>query len=71
MKSITIRISADTKKELTELAQHMGVNTSAYIKMVLTQHVNDEIARETRSGLTIGEQMELRRRKLLSDNTAI
>lgn len=59
MATISFKADDDFKKRLDVLAKRKGINTSAYIKLLLTKEVNGELAEVTENGLTVAEEMEI------------
>lgn len=59
MVTISFKVEEKTKKALEALAFHKGINTSAYIKLVLTEEMNEELARVTENGFTVAEELEI------------
>lgn len=59
----TISFKADTalKKNLTIAARNKGINTSAYIKLVLTEKLEKDLSRVTENGFTVAEELEILR----------
>ena len=57
----TISFKADVKFRDTvqTLAQKKGINTSAYIKLLLTKEMNNALSEITENGLTVDEEMRL------------
>ncbi|PIS03998.1 hypothetical protein COT83_03010, partial [Candidatus Peregrinibacteria bacterium CG10_big_fil_rev_8_21_14_0_10_44_7] len=57
----TISFKADDllKKKLEKLAQKKGINTSAYIKLILTEKINGELIMTTENGLTVEEELNI------------
>lgn len=59
MATVSFKTDDEFKDKLNLLAEQKGINTSAYIKLVLTQEVNGEMSHLTENGLTIGEEMKI------------
>jgi len=57
----TISFKADTKfrDSLQTLAKKKGINTSAYIKMLLTKDVTDALSEVTENGMTVEEELQI------------
>ncbi len=57
----TIAFKADTglKETLDALARKKGINTSAYIKFVLTKELDEELSRVTANGFTVAEELQI------------
>ena len=51
----TISFKADTalKNNLQTVARNKGINTSAYIKLVLTEKLENDLSRITENGFTV------------------
>lgn len=58
---VTISFKADEtfKMKLEALAKKKGINTSAYIKLILTKGVNGELTEITENGLTVAEELQI------------
>ncbi|MFH1284880.1 MAG: hypothetical protein ABIH78_04845 [Candidatus Peregrinibacteria bacterium] len=59
MTTISFKAEEDFKKELDTLAKKKGINTSAYIKLILTKELNGELSEITENGLTVAEELEI------------
>lgn len=59
----TISFKADTtlKNNLRTISRDKGINTSAYIKLVLTETLQKELSRITENGFTVAEELEILR----------
>lgn len=59
----TISFKADTalKDNLQTLARKKGINTSAYIKLVLTEKLEKDLSRITENGFTVAEELAILR----------
>lgn len=59
----TISFKADTafKKNLTTVARKKGINTSAFIKLVLTEKLEEDLSRITENGFTVAEELAILR----------
>mgnify|MGYP001583958140 FL=1 len=59
----TISFKADTalKNNLQTVARNKGINTSAYIKLVLTEKLENDLSRITENGFTVAEELEILR----------
>lgn len=58
---VTISFKADEhlKEKLDVLAQKNGINTSAYIKLILTKGITGELSHLTENGLTVAEELAI------------
>lgn len=61
MSTISFKADAGLKRQIETLAKRRGVNTSAYIKLLLTEMLAEELARVTENGLTMAEEMDILR----------
>lgn len=59
MTTISFKSEDSFKAKLDILAKRKGINTSAYIKLILTKGVNDELIKITDNGLTVAEELEI------------
>lgn len=59
MTTLSFKATDDLKKKLTLLAQQKGINMSAYIKLLLTQALKEELGRVTENGMTVAEELEI------------
>ena len=59
MSTISFKADDQFKDKIQSLAQRKGINTSAYIKLILTRTVNDELSEITENGLTVAEELEI------------
>ena len=59
MATISFKADDDFKKKLDVIAQQKGINTSAYIKLILTKEVKNELTEMTENGLTVGEELQI------------
>lgn len=59
MATISFKADDDFKKKLDTLAKNKGINTSAYIKLVLTKGVKTDLSEITENGLTVAEELEI------------
>jgi len=57
----TISFKADTefKQTVEFMAQRKGINTSAFIKLLLTKELENELNQVTANGLTVAEEMRI------------
>lgn len=61
MATISFKAGEDLKTILESLAEKKGINTSAYIKLLLTKEIKNELQEITENGLTIAEELEILR----------
>ena len=59
MTTISFKAKDDLKQKLSLLAERKGINLSAFIKLLLTEALNEELNRITENGMTVGEELEL------------
>jgi len=59
MATISFKADDSFKKKLDTLAKKKGINVSAYIKLVLTEGINEDLTRITENGLTVAEELEI------------
>lgn len=59
MTTVSFKAEEELKLKLDTLAQKKGINTSAYIKLVLTKTVQDELGEVTENGLTVAEELAI------------
>jgi antitoxin component of RelBE/YafQ-DinJ toxin-antitoxin module len=59
MATISFKADDNLKHKLDALAQANGINTSAYIKLILTRNINNELVEITENGLTLAEELEI------------
>ena len=59
MTTISFKAQQDLKKNLVLLAKDKGINTSACIKLLLTEAINKELNRVTENGLTVRQEFEI------------
>jgi len=59
MATISFKADDSLKKQLNLLAKKKGINTSAYIKLILTQQINGELVEITENGLTVAEEVAI------------
>ena len=59
MATISFKADDDFKKKLDTLAKSKGINTSAYIKLLLTKEVKHELSELTENGLTVAEELDI------------
>ena len=59
MTAISFKADDALRNHLMSLAQNAGINLSAYIKLLLTKSIKDELSRVTENGLTVAEELDL------------
>lgn len=59
MTTISFKADETLKEKLNVLAKKKGVNTSAYIKLVLTKGINEDLSEITENGLTVAEELQI------------
>lgn len=59
MVTISFKAEEEFKKNLDLLAERKGINTSAYIKLLLTKEINGELNELTENGLTVFEELRI------------
>lgn len=59
MATISFKAGEDLKQKLETLAEKKGINTSAYIKLILTEKINGELVMLTENGLTVEEELRI------------
>ena len=59
MTTVSFKTDTGLKRMIDELARRKGINTSAYIKLLLTKEINDELSQVTVNGLTVAEELEI------------
>lgn len=59
MATISFKADDNLKHKLDVLARASGINTSAYIKLILTRNINNELIEITENGLTLAEELEI------------
>lgn len=59
MTTISFKADETLKEKLHALAKKKGVNTSAYIKLVLTKGVQEDLSEITENGLTVAEELQI------------
>ena len=57
--AVSFKADNELKSKLELLAKKKGINTSAYIKLVLTKGINDELVAITENGLTVQEELDI------------
>lgn len=61
MAVVSFKTNDEFKRKIEMLAQKNGINTSAYIKLILTTAVNGELIEITENGLTVAEELAIRK----------
>lgn len=64
MSTVSFKTDDDFKATLEILAKQKGINLSAYIKLLLTHGVMEELNRVTSNGMTVREELEILRSDL-------
>lgn len=59
MGTISFRADDGFKQKLDFLAVKKGINTSAYIKLLLTKGIGNDLSEITENGLTVAEELEI------------
>ncbi|PIQ78662.1 hypothetical protein COV81_04580 [Candidatus Peregrinibacteria bacterium CG11_big_fil_rev_8_21_14_0_20_41_10] len=59
MATVSFKASPELKTKLESVAQIKGINLSAYIKLILTAALKDELIKVTENGLTVAEELEI------------
>lgn len=59
MTTVSFKADDNLKEMLNFLAGKKGINTSAYIKLILTEKINEDLEKTTQNGLTVAEEMEI------------
>lgn len=59
MATISFKANDEFKRKLDTLAEKKGVNTSAYIKLILTKEITGELSGITENGLTVAEELAI------------
>jgi len=59
MTTVSFKAEDSLKETLDFLARRKGINMSAYIKLILTEKINEDLTRITQNGLTLAEEMEI------------
>ncbi len=59
MATISFKAEDGLKQKLEALADKKGINTSAYIKLILTEKINGELVMVTENGLTVEEELRI------------
>lgn len=59
MATISFKTDDSLKAKLEALANRKGINTSAYIKLILTEKINGELIIMTENGLTVEEELRI------------
>lgn len=59
MVTISFKADEDFKARLDTLAKKNGINTSAYIKIILVKGVNEDLVTMTENGFTVAEELQI------------
>jgi|GEM_PF-1446124 len=59
MTTVSFKAEESFKAKLEMLATKKGINTSAYIKMIITKGINDDLSEITENGLTVAEELDI------------
>lgn len=59
MTTISFKADETLKDRLDVLAKKKGVNTSAYIKLILTKGIDEDLSEITENGLTVAEELQI------------
>lgn len=59
MATVSFKADDALKAKLEMLADKKGINTSAYIKLVLTEKINGELVMMSENGLTVEEELRI------------
>lgn len=59
MPTLSFKADDQFKKKLEKLAEKKGINVSAYIKLILTKEMNNELTALTDNGLTVAEELDI------------
>lgn len=59
MVTVSFKTEDSLKAKIDALALKNGINTSAYIKLILTKQVNGELSEITENGLTLAEELTI------------
>lgn len=59
MTTLSFKADNQLKSTLDVLAQKKGINLSAYIKLILTKGINEDLAELTENGLTVAEELAI------------
>ena len=59
MTTISFKAEAQFKQTIEHLARDKGINTSAYLKLVLTEVIKKELSRVTENGFTVAEELAM------------
>ncbi|MBI4235532.1 hypothetical protein HY604_04500 [Candidatus Peregrinibacteria bacterium] len=59
MTTVSFKADNELKNKLEFLAKKKGINTSAYIKLILTKGMDDDLISMTENGLTLQEEVEI------------
>lgn len=59
MATISFKTDEELKARLETLAKKKGINTSAYIKIILVKGINEDLIAMTENGLTVAEELQI------------
>lgn len=59
MATMSFKADGSLKMKLEALAERKGINTSACIKLILTEGLNSELTKITENGLTVAEELNI------------
>ncbi|MFA6528095.1 MAG: hypothetical protein WCT46_00980 [Candidatus Gracilibacteria bacterium] len=59
MTTISFKTDDSLKNILETIAGKKGINLSAYIKLILTKQINEELLSITENGLTVAEELRI------------
>lgn len=59
MTTLSFKAEEDFKRKLQILAKQKGINMSAYIKLLLTHALKEELGRVTENGMTVKEELDI------------
>lgn len=59
MATISFKADEPFKEKLDSLAKKKGINTSAYIKLILTKGINEDLTEITENGFTVAEELQI------------
>lgn len=59
MPTMSFKTDVAFRDTIQTLAEKKGINTSAYIKLLLTKEVTNELSALTPNGMTVAEEMRI------------
>ena len=59
MITISFKAEESLKTKLELLSKKKGINASAYIKLILTKNIDDELNELTANGMTFAEELNI------------